>query len=151
MASSNNISPNNPNSIQMNYKVILLFCLLALTGKAYTQESSDVVTANDIIQVVQKANLTLNIVCREYRQDADVMQKRIIKEIYSTNDVLFSIRDMVDGQRSRQWGKTRNVSNEVNALYTSLSPLNDTLSNQSLLDAISDIKQKAIQLRRKLK
>ena len=136
----------------MNYKVILFFCMLALTGKAYTQESSDVViSANDIIQVVQKANLTLNTVCREYRQDADVMQKRIIKEIYSTNDVLFSIRDMVDGQRSRQLGKTRNVSNEVNALNTSLSSLNDTLSNQSLLDAISDIKHKAIQLRRKLK
>ena len=136
----------------MNYKVILLFCMLALTGKAYTQESSDVViSANDIIQVVQKANLALNIVCREYRKDADVMQKRIIKEIYSTNDVLFSIRDIIDDQRSWQWDKSKNVSNEVNALDNSLSSLNDTLSNQSLLNVISDIKQKAIQLRRKLK
>ena len=126
--------------------------MLALTGKAYTQESSDVViSANDIIQVVQKANLALNIVCREYRKDADVMQKRIIKEIYSTNDVLFSIRDIIDDQRSWQWDKSKNVSNEVNALDNSLSSLNDTLSNQSLLNVISDIKQKAIQLRRKLK
>ena len=136
----------------MSRKIILLVCFLALTGKAYTQKSSDVViSANDIIQVVQKANLTLNIVCSEYRQDADVMQKRLIKEIYSTNDVLFSIRDMVDDQRSRLWGESRNISYEVNALYNSLSSLNDTQSNQSLLDAISNVKQKAIQLRRKLK
>lgn len=48
-------------------------------------------------------------------------------------------------------GASQNISYEVNTLYNSLSSLNDTLSNQPLLNVISDIKQKAIRLKRELK
>ena len=128
----------------MKLKSLLFICISFFFGNVlFAQDTIVVNSVRDIIKVVNRANSTLNGIYKERCQGYENRNRQLDKSIYSANEVLFDLREIIFDQSNLQPEKVKKVSAEVNALSYSTFSLRKDLSDEDCLIAISDVKSKA--------
>ena len=80
----------------MKLKSLLFICISFFFGNVlFAQDTIVVNSVRDIIKVVNRANSTLNEIYKERCQGYENRNRQLDKSIYSVNEVLFDMREII--------------------------------------------------------
>lgn len=135
----------------MKIRILLATLIALLSLQVASAQNSEPRAEINVVRLVTDANSQLNKIYSQRVSGHEKEQAQLQKAIYAANKELFAIREQFTGSNLVKADKLNSLQQQVIYLQNALTAVNKAQTEGDILKAITDVKTKAVSLKKAVK